>query len=178
MNYSGKMSKYNTYKPTFEGKIVYEYAIYIEDISNTYELVTSALLYFPIMNKVMFYEADGDEIIFYSKDGESNKTKLLNKQEQILHFIDKASGFLSDPEELYKLTSTNKDLFTKLLDDEISDIDLNYKGYSYYCHSYLMNQVYNDWYNNYYLPKKTDDWIQIYEDNIFSMIEKLDALAK
>jgi hypothetical protein len=108
---------------------------------------------------------------------ESDGTKLLNKEEQILHFIDVSCGFLSDPEELYKLTSTNKDLFAKSLKDKISDIDLNNKREYYYSHSYLMNQIYNDWYNNYYLLKKTNDWIQIYEDDIFSMIRKLNALA-
>ena len=38
----------------------------------------------------------------------------------------------------------------------------------YYMNSYVMNKIYNDWYNS------TLNWVQLYEDSMYNNIKKLD----
>ena len=181
--YVGGLSKYNGKIPTYEGLIVAEYGLYIEDLANGYDLTTSALLYFPEINRVMYYETSDPSHFIFCKDWccgsfDYNKpTTPLSKNENVLHFIKSCSGndgFDCSPEELYNLTINNKDLSNKTnIKNDFEDIDLYANTQYYWCHSYLMNQIYNNWYNNYYLLGKTSNWVQLYEDDAFSKVEAI-----
>jgi hypothetical protein len=195
--YNGAMSKYNGMIPTFEGKIVADYGIYIQDFANGYDLSTNALLYFPEINKVTFYDAYYDSYFIFSMswNGKNNTVPPpnLNESESISYFIQhNREGFTCTPEEMYNFTSSNINLYeideiapyTKMCsmayNNWIKDktivmdkfvgcdkIDFNSNEQYWYCHSYLMNQIYNDWYNNYYLLNKTSSWNLFWEANVW-----------
>jgi hypothetical protein len=193
--YKGKMSKYNNKIPTFEGKMVAEYGLYIEDFADGYEHSSMALLYFPEINKVAYYNAR--EVDYYIFDKELNQDITLDlcfcieepsepnlsKSETALYFTKKIvyPGFVCSPEELYILTKNNKNICfhnytdNNIIIDNFPNIDFKKDTEIYYMNSYVMNQIYNDWYNNYYLTNKTLNWVQLYEDSMYNNIKKLDT---
>ena len=61
------MSKYNNKIPTFEGKMVAEYGLYIEDFADGYSLSSMALLYFPEINKVAYYDSRETDYYIFNK---------------------------------------------------------------------------------------------------------------
>jgi hypothetical protein len=54
--------------------------------------------------------------------------------------------------------------------DNFPNIDFKKETEIYYMNLYVMNQIYNDWYNN------TLNWVQLYEDSMYNNIKKLDKL--
>jgi hypothetical protein len=113
--YNGKMSKYNNKIPTFEGKMVVEYGLYIEDFADGYSLSSMALLYFPEINKVAYYDSRETDYYIFNKELnqdinldlyfciEEPSEPNLSKSETALYFTKKIVylGFVCSPEEIY-----------------------------------------------------------------------------
>ena len=69
----------------------------------------------------------------------------------------------------------NLELPIYIIIDNFPNIDFKKETEIYYMNSYVMNQIYNDWYNNYYLTNNTLNWVQLYEDSMYNNIKKLDT---
>jgi hypothetical protein len=128
---------------------VLNYGIFIQDINDKDVKYINALLYFPDINKIMYYS---ERLSCYNSVKDKYSHLLQNSLASQLYFTSN-DDLVFEPEILYEIISLNKDIDFSIL--ELKTTDHNYK------YKIEMYNIYIDWYNNYYLSDNTDIWNQI-----------------